>query len=357
MSARVATLLPAVAALVLALSAAPAAAATCRPGHGQRTIARSARAVLLGRTQPEWGYRLWGCSRRTGARHLLATGGEDRVLEAPMLRGTHVGYVDAGISGDDATIVSDDALHSNRRVAVRTVVDDGIGLRMGDDGALAWRETTTVPGQRLWLWRRGDTTRLADEGFELTGMRFTGRTLRWLHDGADRTAPPPPASVCPGHAGAGSTTTVDIISTATATVACWRATGASAAFAAAPRAVATAGSWVAVESANIIAVRDLLDPAAATRGVDAGSVYSLVVDEHGSLAWTFSTYTGGGHPPEYLTHTAAVWVDDAAGTHALGTTSIYDTVTLARDGSALRWSGEDTLGATTLVPRPAPEAD
>jgi hypothetical protein len=92
MLGRVGSILPvALAALVVALPAAPAAAAKCRPLHDQKVIARSARAVLLGRSEPQWGYRLWGCSRRTGTRRLLATSGGDRELKSPMLRGTHVG--------------------------------------------------------------------------------------------------------------------------------------------------------------------------------------------------------------------------------------------------------------------------
>jgi hypothetical protein len=350
-----ALLLPAaVAALALGLPAAPAVASTCQPRHDQRVIARSARAVLLSRAQPEWGYRLWGCSRRTGARRLLAAGGEDRELRTPMLRGTHVGYVDAGLEGDYATVASDDAVHRGRYVDVAAVfAEDRVDLRMGDDGALAWRDTIP-PGQRLRLWRPGDTVRLVDEGFSLTGARFSGRALSWRHDGAERALPPPPASVCPGPAGAGSTTALDIIHTDTATIACWRATGATATFSVTPRALATAGSWVAAATDDSIEVRNPLGSAAARSVPSHGSVAGLVVDEHGSLAWTFGPAVSG-HPPAYLTRTAAAWVNDAGGTHTVGTRSIWDTVTLARDGSELRWlinaSDGATSGATTLVPR------
>jgi len=361
MTARALTLLTAAAAaLVLAAPAAPAAAATCRAGHGQRIVARSAQAVLLARTQPGSGSRLWGCSRRTGARRVLASVGDERVLAAPLLRGTHVGYVDADLGGAAATVVSDDAVRRGRRVAVATLRDRQLALRMGDDGALAWR-VSTAAGQRLWLWRRGDTARLADEGFVLTGMRFTGRILRWRHGGAARAAAPPRADACPGTAGPGSTLAVDVVSSAVATVACWRATGRSAAFAAAPQAVAAAGSWVAVASGGTIVVRDLRDPRAAPRGVAAtasstlsGPIETLVVDEHGSLAWTFAAYEGGGHPPERLERIPLLHVDDGAGRRVLGATTIWYPIALARDGSALRWAVNvvgDAEGATRLVPR------
>jgi hypothetical protein len=219
-----------------------------------------------------------------------------------------VGYLDTNIDGSPSTVVSDDALRRSRRIEVGTVAaQDHIGLRMGDDGALAWRQTIP-PGQRLWLWRPGDTTRLADEGFDLTAMRFTRRTLRWRHDRAGRTSGPPAASACPGGAGDGSTTTVDVIYSSTTTVVCWRATGALTTFAATST-PAIAGPWVAVRTANGIEARNLLDPGAA-RTVPAGSIAGLVIDEHGSLAWSYGS--NGGHPPPSL-RTAAVWVDDAAG--------------------------------------------
>ena len=288
MSVRIAALLPAaVAALVLSLPAGAAEAAQCRPGHEQRVIARSAQAVLLARAEPAWGFRLWGCSRRSGARRLLATGDEGHDLETPLLRGTHVGYLDVSLDEPRSTVVSDDALRRGRRVAVGSVLTaDRIGLRMGDGGALAWRDTVG-PGQRLRLWRRGDTTRLVDEGFSLTGVRFTGASLRWRHAGADRAAPAPAESACSGRPGVGSTTTVDIIHTTTATVACWRATGAATTFATTTDALATTDAWVAVTMAGSIEVRNLLDPTAARSVPWLGSVAGLVVDGHGSLGWTF----------------------------------------------------------------------
>lgn len=343
-------LLIALSALVVALPAAPAAAAKCQPLHDQEVIARSARAVLLGRAEPQWGYRLWGCSRRTGTRRLLATGGGDRALKSPMLRGTHVGYVDTNLDGSPSTVVSDDALRRSRRVEVATVAaQDRVGLRMGDDGALAWHQTTP-PGQRLWLWRPGDTTRLADEGFDLTSMRFTGRTLRWRHDRAGRSSGPPSASACPGGAGEGSTTTVDVIHTSAATVVCWRATGASTTFPATPNAPAIAGPWVAASTANSIEARNLLDPSAA-RSVPAGLIAGLVIDEHGSLAWSYGS--NGGHPPPSL-RTAAVWVDDAAGARSYGEVPLWAWVALARDGSTVRWldSSDNPPGTATLISPP-----
>jgi hypothetical protein len=348
MSIRAASvLLAVVAAFLVAVPVAPAAAAKCRPGHGQKVIARSARAVLLSSSEPAWGYRLWGCLRRTGVRRLIATGDEDRELKVPMLRGTHVGYLDTNLDGDPSTVISDDALRRGRRVEVATVAaQDRIGLRMGDDGALAWRQTI-APGQRLWLWRPGDTTRLADEGFDLTGLRFTGRTLRWRHDRAGRTSRPPAASACAGDAGDGSTMTVDVIHTSVSTVVCWRAAGASTTFPATPNELAIAGSWVAARTVNGIEARNLLDPSAA-RSVAVGSVAGVVIDEHGSLAWSYGS--GGGHPPPSLS-TAAVWVDDAAGARSYGEVPLWAWVVLARDGSTVRWldGSDNPPGTATLI--------
>jgi hypothetical protein len=348
MLGRAGSILPvALAVLGVALPAAPAVAAKCRPLHDQEVIARSARAVLLGRSEPQWGYRLWGCSRRTGTRRLLATGGGDRELKSPMLRGTHVGYLDTSLDGNPSTVVSDDALRRHRRVEVGTVAaQDRVGLRMGDDGALAWRETV-APGQRLWLGRPGDTTRLADEGFDLTAMRFVGRTLRWRHGRAGRTSRPTAAGACPGGAGDGSTTTVDVIYTSITTVVCWRATGASTTFAATMSTPAIAGPWVAARTANGIEARNLLDPGAA-RTVPVGSIAALVIDEHGSLAWSYGS--NGGHPPPSLS-TPAVWVDDAAGARSYGAVPLWAWVALARDGSTLRWldGSDNPPGTATLI--------
>ncbi|WP_445149922.1 hypothetical protein [Baekduia sp. Peel2402] len=355
MSIRNAALGPAVVAvLALALSAAPATAAVkCSPGKRQKVVARSAQAVVL-KARPFWysGYQLWGCSRRTGARRLLTTGDEDRELRSVLLRGTHVGYVDAGTEETSYTVVSDDAVRRGRRIA-RDAAPDAldVALRMGDDGSLAWRDITRA-GQRLWLWRPGDGPRLVDEGFNLTRMRFSGRTLGWRHGSADR-ASAPTRTACRGWAGPGSTTTVDAILSTHQTVRfCWRATGSSVTLPAGTPAVT--GPWVAVASARQIWVVNLLTNEWRTVAWD-GAVDAIVVDEHGSVAWTVPTYTSGGHPPEYLTKTVAVWVDDAAGTHASGVATIYDQVGIARDGSWVRWavSGE-VDGSATLLPRPAP---
>ena len=266
MSVRITLLLPALAALALGLSATPAVAATCRPGPHQRTIARSPQAVLLGRPAPQWGFRLWGCSRQTGVRRLIAGfGANHELVTTPLLRGTHVVYVDDvvgsggvgvdGAPGDEANIISDDAVHRDRHASVASVSSDGhVDLRMDGDGALAWRDTLPA-GQRLLLWRPGDTVRLVDEGFSLTAIGFTGRTLTWRHDGVDQSAPSVTRTLCPTGAGLDSTMSVDVIHTNPGAIACWRATGASVTFPATTTNLASAGSWVVAVTDDSIDVR------------------------------------------------------------------------------------------------------
>lgn len=215
---------------VIAVFALPAGAAhaadRCPHRHGERTLARSAEAVVT-LTAPRTvlekdgptplAQRLVGCSRRSGARRLIdlldrrPTSGD--VLRSARLAGTHVIYhwqrSNAGTMSDELT--ADDAIHRGRRqtltrLAAWPVADPAneriSSYAIASDGTATWIVKGPI-GDDLRLWRPGAGLRRVDHGFALGGpLKLAGGMVHWSHGGGARSAPTTlPLDLCQGLGG------------------------------------------------------------------------------------------------------------------------------------------------------------
>lgn len=332
------------------LAAGPAAAAPpdrCPHRHGERTLARSAQAVVSERSRKETidgqpyvtFHDVLGCSRASGRRRLIV---RDEVYDvAPgaysrgvRLAGTRVAYrTDVGskvVGSGTTTLIADDAVHARRRHVLETVYEPTAiaAARVAADGSVAWIVTGSGSGDRVRVWREGRGRRTVDEGFAIAGpLTLAAGRIGWRHGETPRTttlAPPSPDR-CPSGPTHDGTDAVDVAGTPGRVVtACLRATGATLRLpdTSLNDITSIAGPFLAVAGPGTLRRVNL-----STGAVDAIAVAGTpdaVVDPAGSLLWTDTA----------ITLQTRVWIRDAAGTRLVAS-SPAPYLSLARDGASV----------------------
>jgi hypothetical protein len=352
--------------ILLATLALPTAAAQaadrCPHRAGERTLARSAtavvtlsapRTVFVGRQPTHEAQRLVGCSRRSGARRLLdvlerwPTGGD--VMRTVRLVGTRVAYhwlrTDRGPGADELTV--DDAVHRGRRRTLTRLeqwpVADPANERiasyaLASDGTAAWI-VKGPDGDDLRLWRPGAALRRVDHGFALAGpLTLAGGTVRWRHRGAARSAPSalPPGS-CGGFGGTDQLGVavergVPYVSKANGTIVedrfrvCARAGGGTTDLGCGCEISSydVAGLYAAVAAGPVVTRFDLTRSPSTTEPWEVEGSALVAIDDAGSMVWA-DRLPG---PPFFRTR---IWVRDRDGTRQV---AVLDgrVTNLARDG-------------------------
>jgi hypothetical protein len=327
---------------VALLAAGPATAGPTRPDrcphrHGERTLARSAQAVLSEASVPEGHsadatiHTLYACSRLTGRRRVverhdvysLAPGPD---FERVRLAGTRVAYIVAtwskdGVSGT-ADLVTADALRGGRRRSLEhlTAYPDPrpfATVRLTSDGTVAWLGRTGR-GDDVHVWSPDRGRRRLDHGFRLTRLTLRDGVVRWRHGpGDDRSAPavlPPDPCPTDGPRHDGDEQVV-VVASGRTTTSCVRATGATRTFAAGL--ADFDGTHLALVTDEAVTRADALT--GTTETFRTSPMPNLAtIDAAGSIAWT-SGYD--------------LWLSDGHGTRIART---FDTLPLfARDGRTL----------------------
>jgi hypothetical protein len=327
---------------------ADALAKPCRPGQGERVLARSPQVVLTGYGR----IGLFACVRATGRRRLLNhSDAEVNEFASASLSGSHVAFVEVlsdhyGSTTEELILV--DAVRGGppRHIALADPEQQeprrtrAVVLDRSDE--VAWLDVDR--GQHTLLtWRPGDVVRVVDAGFALTHVVLVPGMLRWQHGGVPRTAATAPPDRCATSGRQPAWQAVDVLVQADgSTAVCLRSTGTTATL---PDAkpfdvVDSAGTWVVARPLRGNAARiDVVDLSTGSRRTIAASSAAIaVVDAAGSVAW--------GEQVGSLSAAGELWVDDGGGTRRVAT-GVDIGVNPIRDGPVVRWNGG---GSTVLTP-------
>jgi hypothetical protein len=314
-----------------------------------------------------------GCSRRSGRRRTLDTlqrvaapTADPTRLIGLRLAGTRVAYLKIIIvDGRDPhpVLIADDALHGGRRHDLSgdptgtdgwpfvgggaTIPDLGVAWAVDAEGDVAWITTdgkTGVPGtQALGVWRAGLGRRQVDSHAGLSDLALRDGVLRWRRNGTSRvvdlTALPP--SLCGALRATVGTLEVDLVRSpdGQGLSACLRSTG---------RTVTTPyfefpqdvtdinGPYIVLEWAHVeLYFTTFVDLTQGT--AEQGGSPNMVVDEHGSRAWTTGgQWVVGDGARTWLA--GGLWVQDAQGVRkAADADPGTPWGPLLRDGATVTW--------------------